>query len=128
MDDVPEARWLDLFNVKYLITDKVGDTWQGGVFFDRQHPVTLNSDNPIVEVGYLPDYVPTEIWIMSTGATGRVDVEFINSGQTKMIPEQVGEELFRVAWDESEALSKVKFLACEHAGENRTRKQTELVG
>lgn len=38
---VPEAKWLDLFNVQHLITDKTGDTWRDGVFFDLQHPLHL---------------------------------------------------------------------------------------
>ncbi|PVE29961.1 hypothetical protein DC030_15435, partial [Enterococcus faecalis] len=43
---VPAARWLDLFNTRFLITDKTGDEWRAAgpgrdfsLFFDRQHPL-----------------------------------------------------------------------------------------
>jgi hypothetical protein len=41
LESIPDARWLDLTNVKYVIADKVRDRWFGGVFFDLQFVTRL---------------------------------------------------------------------------------------
>ena len=69
---VPLASWLDLFNTRYLITDKVGDVWQEGVFFDMQHPVILEEP---VRVGHVPAYEATELWLIADSQPGEVVVE-----------------------------------------------------
>ncbi len=43
LKSIPDARWLDLMNVRYIITDKVGDQWYDGVLYDLQFSTTLNS-------------------------------------------------------------------------------------
>lgn len=63
---VPEARWLDLFQARYLITDKTADVWREGVFFDRRHPVALEAGATEV-VGYMPAYEATAIWLLADG-------------------------------------------------------------
>ncbi|NLF64062.1 MAG: YfhO family protein [Chloroflexi bacterium] len=68
---VPDARWLDLFQAQYLITDKTADEWHEEVFFDRQHPVALEPGE-LEMVGYLPPYEATAIWLLADGP-GRVE-------------------------------------------------------
>lgn len=63
LEAIPEGRWLDLFNVRYLITDKVGDAWSEGVFYDLQHSAILDAGNPVVEVAYLPTFEATGLGI-----------------------------------------------------------------
>lgn len=63
---VPEARWLDLFQAQYLITDKTADVWRDGVFFDRQHPVRL-AVGEAAPVGSLPPFAATAIWLLADG-------------------------------------------------------------
>jgi hypothetical protein len=63
---VPEARWLDLFQAQYLITDKTADVWRDEVFFDRQHPLQL-APGESEAVGYLPPYEATAIWLLADG-------------------------------------------------------------
>ncbi len=41
LKSVPDARWLGLMNVKYVITDKVRDRWLDGVFYDLQFATRL---------------------------------------------------------------------------------------
>ena len=92
---VPEARWLDLFNARYLITDKVGDEWHEGVFFDRQHPVTLRPGET-ASVGYVPDYEATALWLLAAGEPGRVLVTD-PAGQTwTLTPQPLAERLWQV--------------------------------
>lgn len=39
---VPDGRWLSLFNVQYLITDKLRDAWLDDVFYDLQFGARLS--------------------------------------------------------------------------------------
>ncbi len=41
LKSIPDARWLDLMNVRYIITDKVGDQWYDGVLYDLQFTTPL---------------------------------------------------------------------------------------
>jgi hypothetical protein len=94
---VPEKRWLDLFNVGYLITDKVGDAWHQGVFFDLQHAVRLQPGDS-VDVAYLPDYEATELWLLAAGPPGQVVVATAGGGQWRLEPEAIAADLWRVEW------------------------------
>jgi hypothetical protein len=84
---VPDARWLDLFQAQYLITDKTADVWRDGVFFDRQHPLQL-APGEIEAVGYLPSYEATAIWLLANGpgqlaaAAGEVRWELATEART----------------------------------------------
>ncbi len=64
LDRVPDGRWLNLFNVRYLITDKVGDAWADGVFYDLQHAAVLDADHPAAEVAYLPPFEATGLGLV----------------------------------------------------------------
>ena len=89
---VPPAQWLDLFSTRYIITDKVGDIWQDGVFFDMQHPVRL--DEP-VRVGYVPAYEATELWLMADSQPGEVIIETaVNTWH--LIPQRQGDSLYHI--------------------------------
>jgi hypothetical protein len=97
---VPDGRWLDLFNVQYIITDKVGDVWrEGRVFFDRQHPARL-AVGESVAVGHIPAYEATEIWLLGQGEAGFVTVNGerypVNGGQLG----DDGEWLWKIAFPE----------------------------
>jgi hypothetical protein len=108
---VPEARWLDLFNVQYIITDKVGDVWrEGRVFFDRQHPARL-AVGESVAVGHIPAYEATEIWLLGQGEAGFVTVA---SGQYAVGNGQLGAEgelLWKVAFDEPLVAEAIELVA-----------------
>jgi Bacterial membrane protein YfhO len=41
LKSIPDARWLDLMNVRYIVTDKVGDQWYDGVLYDLQFTTPL---------------------------------------------------------------------------------------
>jgi hypothetical protein len=40
---IPDQRWLDLTNTRYLITDKVFDPWHEGIAYDTAFAVTLDA-------------------------------------------------------------------------------------
>jgi hypothetical protein len=115
LDSIPEARWMDLFNAKYLITDKVGDEWRGGVFFDRQHQVVLDSDSPTISPGFLPEFLSTELWLISSAGKGLIDITFVNGAQERLYPERIAEDLYRVKWSRPSTAKSLTLLACESA-------------
>ena len=82
---VPDGRWLDLFNTRYVITDKVGDVWADGVFYDLQHQARLRPRMPALETPYLPDYEATGVGVVYSGpappaasALLEIRVDFVN--------------------------------------------------
>lgn len=97
LDAVPPARWLDLFNAQYLITDKVGDEWHQGVFFDRQHPAVLSSGERST-IGYIPPYEATALWVLGTGSPGPLHLEDTQGQTHTLLPEPAGERLWRVVF------------------------------
>ncbi|MFO7681622.1 MAG: hypothetical protein R6X34_16380, partial [Chloroflexota bacterium] len=72
---VPEAKWLDLFNGRYLITDKTGDQWRTlseppiDVFFDLQHQLPVSGS---FDIAYVPDFPADGLAVISEGAVGQV--------------------------------------------------------
>ncbi|MEW5989704.1 MAG: hypothetical protein AB1791_24025, partial [Chloroflexota bacterium] len=91
----PDDRWLDLFNARYLITDKVGDVWHEGVFFDLQLPVTLAAGQEAA-VGYLPSYEATELWLVAAGEPGTIVVGWGEEEEWLLPPEPLGDGLWSV--------------------------------
>jgi hypothetical protein len=57
LQNIPSPRLLSLLNVKYVITDKVGDAWIDGIFYDLEHTLDLGaldiSDPPSFEATHL---------------------------------------------------------------------------
>ena len=85
----PEAKWLDLFNGRYLITDKTGDEWRAleplemAVFFDRQHPTAA----PFA-LAHRPRFPADTLALLSEGALGAV---LLDGGQPADLLWQEGE-------------------------------------
>ena len=102
LTSVPDSRWLDLFNARYLITDKVGDIWRDGVFFDTQHAVTL-SPGDVVPVGHIPPYEATEVWLLGEGERGSVRVSggASDGRDSRLLSlERMGDGLWRAVFSE----------------------------
>jgi hypothetical protein len=60
---VPDGRWLNLFNVRFVITDKVGDAWFDGVFYDLQMGASLRAGDEAV-VGDVPALASTAVGVV----------------------------------------------------------------
>ncbi len=60
---LPDQRWLDLTNTRYLITDKVFDLWHDGVAYDTQFQRNVTSQQPLV-IADLPDFVTTAVDVL----------------------------------------------------------------
>jgi hypothetical protein len=117
---VPEARWLDLFNVEYVITDKVGDVWQPvgppeagyTAYFDLQHRLVLQAGEGAA-VGYVPEFPATALYLALAGPPGRVQVEDQDGRSWELTPEpysrsaadDTAPDLYRVPWPEGRPLA-----------------------
>jgi hypothetical protein len=70
--DVPDAKWLSLMNVRYVITDKTLDAWLDDVFYDLQFTTALGpagGDAPAAgreaSVAYVPPFEATALGFVS---------------------------------------------------------------
>jgi len=70
--DVPDAKWLSLMNVRYVITDKMLDAWLDDVFYDLQFTTALgpvDRDAPAAgreaSVAYAPPFEATALGLVS---------------------------------------------------------------
>jgi len=109
LETVPDGRWLSLFNVRYVITDKVQDAWFDDVFYDMQMGATLSAGDAAT-VGYVPSLAATALGVVyqADGAAAGItlaDVELtFTDGQVVSLPlvaEGVGaeERVTRLKWD-----------------------------
>ncbi len=70
---IPEGRWLSLLGVQYLITDKTGDAWADGIFYDRQFQPTL-APGEALTLAWLPaDFEADALGLLYAGS-GEVSV------------------------------------------------------
>ncbi len=111
LDGIPEAKWLDAFNARYLITDKTGDVWREGVFFDQAHPVTLE-EGETVSVGYVPDFTADALWIIASAQPGDVLVETAVTAY-RLIPEQIGDNLYAAVFPQPIVPTAITLSSCD---------------
>lgn len=110
---VPKPHLLDMFNVQYIITDKVLDEWHNGVYFDRQHSQQVESLFNEVEIGYLPPFTATHILILSPEAKGEVVLETVNNQQYTLPLTPAGEKLWSAKLPSPAQLKRVYFTAVD---------------
>ncbi|HET90000.1 MAG TPA: hypothetical protein ENN99_04555 [Chloroflexi bacterium] len=61
---VPADRWLNLFNVRYVITDKLRDAWLDDVFYDLQFRAQLARGEQAA-VAHVPPFEATALGLVS---------------------------------------------------------------
>ncbi len=110
---VPEGRWLDLFNVQYIITDKVGDSWRREVFFDLQMPITLTHKIPSVNIGYIPPFEATELWLLARGEPGTIKINNIDGRVWRIKTERLEPDLYRAQFPESSTGPSIEIFRCD---------------
>ena len=66
LEQVPDQRWLDLLDVGYLITDKTGDRWVDGVFYDCQFRPQLAAGS-VMTVAEVPPLEGTALALLYAG-------------------------------------------------------------
>ncbi len=61
---IPDGRWLNLCNVRYIITDKLRDAWLDGVFYDLQFGARLERGQ-VARVASVPPFEATALGLVS---------------------------------------------------------------
>jgi hypothetical protein len=65
---IPDERWLELTATRYIITDKVYDSWQDGVAYDTALPLHLSAGERVRLDALLPDFYATELRVLFTAS------------------------------------------------------------
>lgn len=113
LEAIPDERWLDLLDVRFLITDKVGDAWAEGVFYDRQFRPVLEPDERL-KLAWLPaDFAADALSLFYVGE-GRVEL-VLEDGRTFSfsLDADAGEGPRSVTWDANAAVAGVTLVAGE---------------
>ncbi len=113
LEAIPDARWLDLLDVQFLITDKVGDLWAGGVFYDRQFQPELAPGATLI-LAWLPEnFAADGVELLFSGA-GTLEVT-LTDGRTLALPlaSSDGETPQQVRWPDAAALQRLTVRAGE---------------
>ncbi len=76
---IPHGRWLSLFNVRYVITDKLHDAWLDGVFYDLQFGAQLAQGEGAL-VAYVPRFEATALGLVSTRRGGEALLTGVPAG------------------------------------------------
>lgn len=118
LKSIPDARWLNLMNVKYVITDKVRDRWLAGVFYDLQFTTRLEAGEAVF-TDQLPKLEATALGLVysepsSASALAEVEVTFAD-GSTQLLrlidePLEVSAELAvsKVSWSRAQRVTRVR--------------------
>jgi hypothetical protein len=133
---IPHGRWLSLFNVRYIITDKLHDAWLDGVFYDLQFGARL-AGGERAAVAHVPRFEATALGLVSTLRGGEaltgvpvgvVEVGF-DDGTTRAFELRAGEHVVeeeqaqgdaaavRLRWDEPSTPVSVSVRATLPEGE-----------
>ena len=113
----PDPRWLSLFNGRYLITDKTGDVWREGVFFDRQHPALL-MDKPVA-VTDVPAFEATELWLLADGTPPPVEIVTAGGDTFRLAADQLAApDLYRFPFPSPATAAAITLLPCAAGAAN----------
>ncbi len=109
LTSIPAARWLDLMNARYIITDKVGDQWYDGVLHDLRFTVPLTTGETI-STTHLPSLTADALSVVYSDPHGddtlaQVEVAFEDGSRQQLslidrpIETKEGRSAVRLAWD-----------------------------
>ncbi len=118
LKSIPAARWLDLMNAKYIITDKVGDQWYDGVLHDLRFVIPLAA-NEVVSTTQLPSLRADALSVVysdpqGAGTLAQIEVAF-EDGSTRQlalrdrpIETKEGRSAVRLTWDEPRRIKSLQ--------------------
>ncbi len=110
LTSIPAARWLDLMNARYIITDKVGDQWYDGVLHDLRFTVPLTAGATISATQLPPLKADALSAVYSDprgdGALAQIEIAFEDGSSQQLslidrpIETQEGRSAVRLVWGE----------------------------
>ena len=80
LTSAPDPRLLSLVNAQYLITDKVGDAWVDGVFYDLQFTLTLAAGQT-TQIAYVPQFQTTALGVVADTYSGHAALTFADGSR-----------------------------------------------
>ena len=118
LKSVPAARWLDLMNAKYVITDKVGDQWYDGVLHDLRFAIPLKAGEA-VSTTQVPSLRADALSVIYSDPQGpdllaRIELTFENGEQKQLeirdrpIETKDGRSVVRLTWDKLDRVTAVR--------------------
>jgi hypothetical protein len=127
LEAVPDGRWLSLFNVRFVITDKVGDAWFDDVFYDLQMGARLGNGVQ-AGVGYVPPARATALGVVYRAdgaaagtALATVEVSFVDGREVALAlvsgAAGTGDRVARLRWGDVETASAVTVRGTWQEGE-----------
>jgi hypothetical protein len=104
---IPDGRWLSLFNVRHVITDKLGDAWIDDIFYDLQFGARLSTGQE-ASVGQVPPFESTALGLIShledaalpEGALIGVVKVGLEGGQVRRFELRAGQDVTEQAGDQ----------------------------
>jgi hypothetical protein len=78
----PDPRLLSLVNARYLISDKVGDAWVDGIFYDLQFTLTLAAGES-AQIARVPRFQATALGFVADAYSGRVKFSYDDGTQAE---------------------------------------------
>jgi hypothetical protein len=112
---VPDSRWLSLMGVQFLLTDKTGDAWVEGVFYDRQFQPDIQPGQRLEVVSLPPDFDANALGLLYEGSGGQV-ILILPSGEIsrELLPNSTvvdGPGVVRLRWSEPQPVEALSFQA-----------------
>ncbi len=106
---IPAGRWLNLFDVGHVITDKLHDAWLDGVFYDLQFGARL-AEGEAVKAAHIPQFEATSLGLVAhlsegaalpdDGVAGLVEIGF-GEGDTRIFELRPRDSVTRLRWPEA---------------------------
>jgi hypothetical protein len=115
---IPDARWLNLMNARYVLTDKVGDQWYDAVLYDLQFATQLEAGQSAA-TDQLPALKGDALGVVytnaaSSGILAQIEITFQDgSTQTRPLVDQpldvkAGLSATRVAWVDRRGVKAIR--------------------
>ncbi|HSH01629.1 MAG TPA: YfhO family protein [Anaerolineae bacterium] len=107
LTSLPPANWLDAMNARYLITDKVGDLWHEGIFFDRQLPLTIT--HPTAAVAYFPPFPATGLRLLTPAPQNAppLTITFADNSTLTATPQPIAPGIATLSWPNPAQLTAI---------------------
>ena len=123
LKSIPAARWLDLMNARYIITDKVGDQWYDGVLHDLRFAVPL-ATGETVSATQLPLLKADALSVVyfdprGDGTLAQIEIAF-EDGSTQQLEihdqpleTKEGRSAVRLMWDEPRQIESLRITGAQ---------------
>lgn len=114
---IPEARWLNLMNARYILTDKTSDQWYDGVLYDLQFSTPI-TPGEVLQTDQVPRLTADALGVVyaaaAAGPLAQIEVMFADGASQRLTlihaPAETKEGLsvVRLAWEGRRRVTAVR--------------------